>query len=203
MSKESMEPDKDTTLLQEQLSGIRAAAQCFNSPDSGGHLTPGSGDIASISGTPLLSIQRNDQATSRQYGVVAEENFDSIYGGASNAGMSQANHHSHDDGSYRPLASRNNISEPGQELDMDQVARWFGYHSTGSIPEETTTRTRTLSPPTGSTSQVPLPSIPPLQAGNFHPNGSKWESSYGQPGAADLGPATPSQSNNRLDMLYQ
>lgn len=203
MSKESMEPDRDTTLLQEQLSGIRAAAQCFNSPDSGGHLTPGSGDIVSVSGTPLISIQRDDQATSRQYGHIAEENFDGIYGGPSTAGIPPASHNSHGDGSYHPLDSHNNITEPGQELDMDQVARWFGYHSTGSIPEETTTRTRTLSPPSGSSSQLPLPSIPPLQAGIVPPNSSNWESSYGQPGAADLGPATPSQTNNRLDMLYQ
>jgi hypothetical protein len=203
MSKESMEPDKDTTLLQEQLSGIRAAAQCINSPDSGGHLTPGSGDIASTSGTPLISIQRNDQATSRQYGIVAEENLDGIYGGTSTAGIPPANHHSHEDGSYESLGSQSNITEPGQELDMDQVARWFGYHGPESVLEETTTRTRTLSPPTGNSSQLPLPSIPPLQAGIVPPNSSNWESSYGQPGAADLGPATPSQTNNRLDMLYQ
>lgn len=107
MSKESMEPDKDTTLLQEQLSGIRAAAQCFNSPDSGGHLTPGSGDIASLSGTPLIAIQRNDQATSRQYGIVAEENLDGIYGGPSTAGIPSANHHTRGDGSYNILASQN------------------------------------------------------------------------------------------------
>lgn len=194
-----MEPDKDTTLLQEQLSGIRAAAQCFNSPDSGGHLTPGSGDIASISGTPLLSIQRNDQATSRQYGVVAEENFDSIYGGPPNAGISQANHHSHDDGSYRPLASQN-ISEPGQELDMDQVARWFGYH--GPLAEQTTKTRSTAtihSPPIGAST---LSSLPPPDAGNGHLNGSSWET-YSRSGAPDVIPATPSQSNNRLDMLYQ
>jgi hypothetical protein len=195
-----MEPDKDTTLLQEQLSGIRAAAQCFNSPDSGGHLTPGSGDIASVQGTPLIAIQRNDQATSRQYGVVAEENFDSIYGGPPTAGISQANHHSHGDGSYQPLGSQNNISEPGQELDMDQVARWFGYQ--GPLSEEPTkTRpTATIqSPPIGAST---LPSLPPQEAGSGHLNGSSWET-YSRSGVPDLIPATPSQSNNRLDMLYQ
>jgi hypothetical protein len=201
MSKESMEPDKDTTLLREQLSGIRAAAQYLNSPDSGGHLTPGSGDIASVSGTPLLSIQRNDQATSRQFGVVAEENFDSIYGGPSTVGIIQANHNSHDDGSYRPLGSQNNIPEPGQELDMDQVARWFGYQ--GPLAEEMTkTRpTETIqSPPIGAST---LSSLPPQEAGNGHLNGSSWET-YSRPGAPpDVVPATPSQSNNRLDMLYQ
>lgn len=201
MSKESMEPDKDTTLLQEQLSGIRAAAQCFNSPDSGGHLTPGSGDIVSVSGTPLISIQRNDQATSRRYGVVAEENFDSVYGGPSTAGIPPANHHTRGNGSYQPLDSHDNITEPGQELDMDQVARWFGYH--GPLSEETTkTRlTATIhSPPMGAST---IPSLPPQEAGNGHLNGSSWET-YSRSGAPpDVIPATPSQTNNRLDMLYQ
>lgn len=196
-----MEPDKDTTLLQEQLSGIRAAAQCFNSPDSGGHITPGSGDIASVSGTPLLSIQRNDQAPSRQYGVVAEENLDGIYGGPSTAGISQANHHSHDDESYHFLGSQNKSTELGQELDMDQVARWFGYH--GPLVEETakTRSTATIhSPPMGAST---IPSLPPQEAGNGHLNGSSWET-YSRSGAPpDVIPATPSQSNNRLDMLYQ
>jgi hypothetical protein len=200
MSKESMEPDKDTTLLQEQLSGIRAAAQCFNSPDSGGHPTPGSGDIASVSGTPLLSIQRNDQATSRQYGHIAEENLDGIYGGPSNAGLPPAKHHSHGGGSYHSLGSQNNITEPGQELDMDQVARWFGYH--GPLVEETakTRSTATIhSPPMGAST---FPSLPSQEAGDGRLNGSSWET-YSRSGAPDTIPVTPSQTNNRLDMLYQ
>lgn len=84
---------------------------------------------------------------------------------------------------------------------MDQVARWFGYQ--GPLSKETTkTRpTATIqSPPIGAST---LPSLPPQEAGSGHLNGSSWET-YSRSGVPpDVIPATPSQSNNRLDMLYQ
>lgn len=172
MAKEPM--DANTTLLEEQLSGIRAAAQ--GSPDVTSDLTPTSA-LNSASNLSQAQPEEHPSSSSWRTGLDA--------GGMYNqpSGVSLTLPTEIQDHNTPSLSSTlEDQKQTAPEFDMDEIARWFGH------PGEYTTR---------SPSADGFPVNAEGVYNSVYPNQHQQE----QVSPRD---DTPSSSlHGRLDMLYQ
>ena len=171
MAKEPM--DANTTLLEEQLSGIRAAAQ--GSPDVGGDLTPTSVSNP-VSNIPQKQPVEDPSSSSWQIGRDAGGMYNQPSGVSLTLPAELQDHNM-----TSLYSNKDGQMHHAQEIGLEEIARWFGH------PGDYTTRSPSAEgfPVWGEEAYTPV--APRHQQAQVSPRDD----------------APSGSSRGRLDMLYQ